>query len=79
VGSYKLLQITATDRLIPATLRSLKHEPRRHALNVERERGKEGGGRSDISGFRQFGYRDRQNKTVLSMNSEIGLFEQWDI
>ena len=72
MGSYKLLQITATDRLIPTTFASLKHEPRRHALNGDRER-------SDISGRRQFGYRNQQNRAVLSMNSEIGLFEQWDL
>ena len=67
MGSYKLLQIRATDRLIPTTFATLKHEPWRHALNGERER-------SDISGVRQFGYRNQQNKTVMSINSEIGLF-----
>lgn len=72
MGSYKLLQITASDRLIPTTFASLKHEPRRHALNGDRER-------SDISDVRQFGYSNQLNKTLLSMNSEIGLFEQWNL
>ena len=78
MGSYRLLQITADDLLIPTTFASLKHEPRRHALNGERERERERE-RNDISRVRQFGYRNQPNKAVLSMNSEIGLFEQWDL